>query len=66
MSTGWYFSSGSRHVLKFSEDKSTALHGVRLFGNKNSTYSVDLTLLNQQTGSALVSLKVEAVAPKKL
>ena len=65
MSTGWYYSSGSRHVLKFSEDKSTALHGVRLFGNKNSTYSVDLTLLNQQTGSALVSLKIEAVAPKK-
>ena len=26
MSTGWYYSSGSRHVLKFSEDKSTALH----------------------------------------
>ena len=37
-----------------------------MFGNKYSTNSVDLTLLNQQTGSVLVSLKTEALASKKL
>ena len=62
----WDYCCASRDVINFSVDKNIALHGVRLFGNKYSTNSVDLTLLNQQTGSVLVSLKTEALASKKL
>ena len=57
--TGWFYRSYSdkRDAINFSIDsEDIVLHGVCLFGNENSTYSVGLDLTNPE-GTAVVASK---------
>ncbi len=52
--TSWSY-RGSPDSLLFEVDRDIALHGVRLFGNRDNNYSVDLEVINLGDESSLLS-----------
>ena len=54
--TVWFYSEKRGDAINFSIDREDiVLHGVCLFGNENSTYSVDLDLTNAEGTSVVAS-----------
>ena len=50
----WNYYPGRSDLLCFSVDKNTILHGLRLFGSENNSYTVTLKVTNSDRGTTLV------------
>lgn len=51
----WSYQRGLRDALVFEVDGHIELYGLRLFGRLNSNYSVNLELINEESGEKVLS-----------
>ena len=62
--TSWNYHRGHRDLLCFSVDKNVTLHGLRLFGSENNSYTVTLKLT--YTGSRITIVSKSGTYSSKL
>ena len=62
--TSWNYHRGHSDLLCFSVDKNITLHGLRLFGSENNSYTVTLKLTH--TGSRITVVSKSGTSSSKL